>query len=71
MAAGVAASDSLAELYLHHNRIGDEGGKALVAGVAASGSMVFLMLHGNSIGDAAEKSLWEAVKGRQGFQLSV
>ena len=39
MAAGVAASSSLAELSLQTmtNIIGDEGAKALAAGVAASG----------------------------------
>ena len=39
LAAGVAASGSLAELYLTSNGIGNEGAKSLAAGVAASRSM--------------------------------
>ena len=65
----MAASGSLAVLWLNHNNIGDEGAKALVAGVAVSSSMASLNLVNNNITDAAKQSLRDAVQGRQGFNL--
>jgi len=44
IADAVAASGSLATLYLKGNKIGDEGAKALAAGVAASGSLALKYL---------------------------
>ena len=40
----LCASGSLAELYLHENKIGGEGAKALAAGVAASAAPCVLAL---------------------------
>ena len=76
LAAAVAASGSLARLWLAGNNIGDEGAKALSASVAVSGSMAALFLFGNNMNigdapDAAKQSLRDAVQGRQGFALYV
>ena len=71
LAAGVAASGSLAELYLTSNGIGNEGAKSLAAGVAASRSMARLLLDVNNIGADAKQSLCDAVQGRQGFNLGL
>ena len=67
----MAASSSLAELYLGLSNIGDEGAKAIAAAVAASGSLTRLYLWPNNIGDAAKQLLRAAVQGRQGFELKL
>jgi len=72
LAEALVSSGSMATLNLRNNNIGDVGAKALAEALVPSGSMSTLYLNGNSnVGDAAKQSLWDAVQGRQGFQLQV
>ena len=55
LAAGVAASSSLAELSLVGCGIGDEGAKAFAEAIGASGSLTELLLGSNEIVDEGAK----------------
>ena len=63
---------TLKELGLDATSIGDEGAKAIAEALRVNHTLVELNLHNNgNIGDAAKEALWEAVKGRDGFELNL
>ena len=67
----LAASSSVAKLWLYGNDISDEGAKALAAGVAASGSLVELNLYDNPIGDEGAKALAAGVAASDSLALKT
>ena len=70
MADALSSNPTLTELQLFRNDLGLEGGKALAEALKVNSVLTKLCVMCN-FGDAEKQLLWDALEGREGFELKL